>query len=260
MKIEKKKAVVIIIMALMFIGINSFCAYAAPNNITVPPVNISIGNGQGEPQDYVSSIKILLFFTVLSILPSLVIMVTSFTRIIVVLSLLKNALGAAQALPAQVITGLALFLTLFIMQPVYSEMNKNAIQPYLKQEINQEEAIQIGTKPLKEFMLKQTRQKDLKLFLEISGSEKTTFEDSSEIPITTLIPAFAISELNTAFQIGFLIYLPFIIMDMVIGSVLMSMGMMMLPPAMVSLPFKLLLFVMVDGWYLLTKALVISFS
>lgn len=187
------------------------------------------------------------------------IMLTSFTRIVVVFSFLRNALGITQGLPTQVTTGLAIFLTLFIMHPVYTDINNNAIQPYLQEQITQEEAVERGSKPLKEFMLKQTREKDLKLFVEISGlNENEVTRDN--IPFTTLIPAFAISELTTAFEIGFLIYLPFIIMDMVIGSILMSMGMMMLPPAMVSLPFKILLFVMVDGWYLLIKSLVISFT
>lgn len=260
MKINKKKVTLMILIFLLCTILYKVNVYAAPQNVNIPNVNISVGDGSQSSGDYVSSIKILIFLTVLSLLPSIVIMVTSFTRIVVVLSLLKNALGAAQALPSQIITGLALFLTLFIMRPVYVDMNTNAVQPYLNQQITQEQAIQKGAEPLKEFMLKQTRQKDLKLFIELSGSEKTAFNDAGEIPMTTLIPAFAISELKTAFIIGFLLYLPFIIMDMVIGSVLMSMGMMMLPPAMVSLPFKLLLFVMVDGWYLLTQTLVMSFS
>ena len=261
MRTNKKKILFTLILMLGIIMLYNVNVYAAPTSVDIPQVNISLGDGtDGNAQGYVTSIKMLIFFTMISILPSLVIMFTSFTRIIVVFSFLKSAMGAAQAIPTQVLSGLALFLTLFIMQPVYSEINNTAIQPYLKEEITQDEAIEIGSKPLKEFMLAQTRQKDLQLFLDISGSEEVTFDEPSDVPFTTLVPAFAISELNTAFQIGFLIYLPFIIMDIVIGSVLMSMGMMMLPPAMVSLPFKILLFVMVDGWYLLTKALVISFS
>ena len=186
-------------------------------------------------------------------------MLTCFTRIIVVFSLLKNAIGAQQAIPSQILIGLAIFLTIFIMQPVASEINESALKPYAAEEITYEEAMGKATKPLKEFMLKETRQNDLELFVnaaKINSDELT--EDN--IPLYVVVPAFAISELKTAFQIGFLIYLPFIIIDIVVGSVLMSMGMMMLPPAMVSMPFKLLLFVMVDGWYLLVRSLVMSFG
>lgn len=259
MKGSKKKTILLLFTVFIVIAFFKIDAYAAPNSVNIPEVNVSIGDGNNTPQDYVSSIKILIFFTILSLMPSIMIMLTSFTRIVVVFSFLRNALGITQWLPTQVTTGLAIFLTLFIMHPVYTDINNNAIQPYLQEQITQEEAVERGSKPLKEFMLKQTREKDLKLFVEISGlNENEVTRDN--IPFTTLIPAFAISELTTAFEIGFLIYLPFIIMDMVIGSILMSMGMMMLPPAMVSLPFKILLFVMVDGWYLLIKSLVISFT
>lgn len=185
-------------------------------------------------------------------------MMTSFTRIVVVFSFLKSAMGVQQAVPNQILTGLAIFLTLFIMAPVYNEMNTNAIQPYLDNKITQEQAFAEASKPLKSFMLKQTREKDLELFVDISGVDKENLTKEN-VSFTTLIPAFAISELKTAFQIGFLIYLPFLVIDMVISSVLMSMGMFMLPPTMVSLPFKLILFVMVDGWYLLVKSLIQSF-
>ncbi|AGX44884.1 flagellar biosynthetic protein FliP [Clostridium saccharobutylicum DSM 13864] len=239
----------------MFCTVN---AYAAPSSTNLPNLNISVGDGSGTPQDYVSNIKILIFFTILSLLPSIVIMATSFTRIVVVFSFLKSAMGVQQAVPNQILTGLAIFLTLFIMNPVYSEMNTKAIQPYLQNSITQEQAIDEASKPLKEFLLKQTREKDLQLFIDINKVDQQNLTKEN-VPFTSLIPAFAISELKTAFQIGFLIYLPFLVIDMVVSSVLMAMGMFMLPPTMVSLPFKLILFVMVDGWYLLVKSLIQSF-
>lgn len=259
MKNNKNRIIFTLMMAL---GIMMFCsinAYAAPSSTDLPKLNISLGDGNTTPQNYVSSIKILIFFTILSLLPSIVIMMTSFTRIVVVFSFLKSAMGVQQAVPNQILTGLAIFLTLFIMQPVYNEMNTNGIQPYLENKITQEQAFEEVSKPLKTFMLKQTRKKDLELFVEIGKVDKESLQDESDVSLTTLIPAFAISELKTAFQIGFLIYLPFLVIDMVISSVLMAMGMFMLPPTMVSLPFKLIVFVMVDGWYLLTKSLVQSF-
>ncbi|AOR22940.1 flagellar type III secretion system pore protein FliP [Clostridium taeniosporum] len=261
MRKNKEKIMFVLILAFAIITFCGIKAYAAPESIDLPKVNLAIGDGEGTPSDYVSNIKILIFFTVLAVLPSIVIMLTSFTRIVVVFSFVKSAMGVQQAIPNQILTGLALFLTIFIMSPVYSEINTKAFQPYMEQSITQEEAIEIGSKPLKDFMLKQTRQKDLALFVEINNIDTNKEELSREnIPFTTLIPAFAISELKTAFEIGFLIYLPFIVIDMVVASLLMSMGMMMLPPVMVSLPFKLLLFVMVDGWYLLVKSLIMSFS
>jgi flagellar biosynthetic protein FliP len=259
MKNNKKRIVFTLMMAL---GIMMFCtitAYAAPSSTNLPQLNISLGDNGGTPQDYASSIKILIFFTILSLLPSIVIMMTSFTRIVVVFSFLKSAMGVQQAVPNQILTGLAIFLTLFIMQPVYTEMNTNGIQPYLENKITQEQAIGEVSKPLKTFMLKQTRKTDLELFVQISKVDTSTLKDETDVSFTSLIPAFAISELKTAFQIGFLIYLPFLVIDMVISSVLMAMGMFMLPPTMVSLPFKLIVFVMVNGWYLLTESLVKSF-
>lgn len=258
MKNNKKRIVFTLMMAL---GIMMFCtinAYAAPSTGDLPQLNISLGDGNSTSQEYVSSIKILIFFTILSLLPSIVIMMTSFTRIIVVFSFLKSAMGIQQSVPNQILTGLAIFLTLFIMAPVYNEMNTNAIQPYLQNTITQEQAMEEASKPLKEFMLNQTYKKDLELFVDINGIDKENLTKEN-VSFTALIPAFAISELKTAFQIGFLIYLPFLVIDMVISSVLMSMGMFMLPPTMVSLPFKLILFVMVDGWYLLVKSLIQSF-
>lgn len=258
MKNNKRRIAFIFMMAFGIIMFYTISAYAAPGDTSIPGLNISFGDGSGTSEDYVSSIKILIFFTIISLLPSIVIMMTSFTRIVVVLSFLKSAMGVQQAVPNQILTGLAIFLTLFIMNPIYNDVNTNAIQPYLENKITQEQAFEEASKPLKTFMLKQTREKDLELFVEIGNVDKDNLTKEN-VSFTTLIPAFAISELKTAFQIGFLIYLPFLVIDMVVSSVLMSMGMFMLPPTMVSLPFKLILFVMVDGWYLLVKSLIQSF-
>ncbi|MBW6408548.1 flagellar type III secretion system pore protein FliP [Clostridium weizhouense] len=256
---NKKRVIFMLVLTFAIIAFSGIKAQASPTGVDLPQINLSVGNGETTPNDYVNNIKILIFFTILAVLPSIVIMITSFTRIVVVFSFVKSAMGVQQAIPNQVLVGLALFLTVFIMTPVYNDVNTNAVKPYLDQTITQDEAIEIGSKPIKDFMLRQTREKDLELFVELSGANKEELTREN-IPFTSLIPAFAISELKTAFQIGFLIYLPFIVIDMVVGSLLMSMGMMMLPPVMISLPFKLLLFVMVDGWYLLVKSLVMSFS
>jgi len=216
-----------------------------------------IFNSEEGPEATVDSVKLLIMLTVLSLAPSFLILTTCFTRIIVVLSFLRNALGTQQTPPNQLLIGLALFLTLFIMQPVYSQVMEEAINPFLADEINQEEAIDIAIVPVKEFMLEQTREKDLALFLRASGSDNV--ENPMDLSLTTVVPAFAISELKTAFSIGFIIFIPFLVIDMVVASILMSMGMMMLPPVMISLPFKILLFVLVDGWYLVVESLLESF-
>ncbi|MDA8339138.1 MAG: flagellar type III secretion system pore protein FliP [Nitrospiraceae bacterium] len=202
-------------------------------------------------------LELLLFLTLLSILPAILVMTTSFTRIVVVLSFLRQALGTPQVPPTQVIIGLALFITLFIMSPVVDNIYTNAYQPYSKKEINAEEALNRAGVPLKEFMLKQTREKDLALFLKMSKSERPA--TPMDLPMRVVIPAFSIGELKKAFEIGFLIFLPFLVIDMVVASVLLSMGMMMLPPIMISMPFKLLLFVLVDGWDLLIGSLIGGF-
>ncbi|ENY8412754.1 flagellar type III secretion system pore protein FliP [Clostridioides difficile] len=195
---------------------------------------------------YTSSMQLFLFLTALMFLPFVMFMMTSFVRIVISLSFLKSALGAQQAIPSQILVGLAIVLTIFIMRPVLNEINEKALQPYMKEEVTMEEAMKEAEGPIKEFLLTQTRQTDLDLFVEQAGlkEKKLTREN---IPLSVVVPAFAISELKTAFQIGFLIYIPFLIIDLVVASVLMSMGMFMLPPVMISLPFKLLLFVMVDG-------------
>lgn len=224
--------------------------------IPIPSVNLSMDN-TAEPVKIATSLKILFLLTVLSLAPSLLILTTSFARIIVVLSFLRQALGTQQMPPNHVLIGLALFLTFFIMMPTWTEVNTEALQPFLSEQISQETAIERGLVPIRKFMLRQTREKDLGLFLSVSNLETPKTVD--DIPTYVVIPAYVISELKTGFQIGFLIYIPFLILDMVVASVLMSMGMLMLPPILISLPFKLMLFVLVDGWHLLVGSLVKSF-
>jgi flagellar biosynthetic protein FliP len=210
------------------------------------------------PERLSTSLTLFLLLTALSLAPALVIMVTSFTRLVVVLSFLRHALGTQQMPPNQVVVALSLFLTFFIMAPVYQDIQEKAVRPYMEQRLSGEEAWARGLEPLKHFMGKQTREKDLALFLSLTKSPRP--QNLQDTPITALIPAFMISELRTAFEMGFLLYLPFLIIDMVVASVLLSMGMMMLPPVMISLVFKVLLFVLVDGWNLLVSSLVRSFQ
>lgn len=243
------------VLGLLFTGLFQFCAgqaYAQP----LPGIDFNI-QPTDEPGQVVNSIKILLMLTLLSLVPAIVLMMTSFTRIIVVLSLLRTAVGTQQTPPNQVLIGLALFLTVFIMAPVFQQVNQQAIQPYLNDEISQQQAWERGYEPLRTFMLKQTREKDLALFVNLAEIEQPN--NPQDLPARVVMPAFIISELKTAFQIGFMIYVPFLVIDMVVASTLMSMGMFMLPPIMISLPFKILLFVMVDGWHLVVKTLVESF-
>jgi len=226
----------------------------------LPPLpSIQIGVGGAERPEQVSVLlQILMLLTVLSLAPAILIMMTSFTRLAVVFSLLRHALGTQQMPPNQILIGLALLLTFFLMAPVYHKINDEALQPYLAEEISQEVALERALKPIRAFMLKQTRKKDISLFLNVSQEEKPA--DYEDIPTTVLLSAFVTSELKTAFSIGFLIYIPFLVIDMVVASVLLSMGMMMLPPFMVSLPFKMMLFVLTDGWFLLVGSMVKSFS
>ncbi len=222
------------------------------------PVGTQIGIDPNNPQSTSSALQILLMVTVLSLAPAILVMVTSFTRIIVVLSLLRTAIGIPQLPPNQVMIGLALFLTAFVMAPAIKTINDEAVQPYLNGTITQQQAYENGEAPLRQFMLKQTREQDLALFLKMSKLPKP--ETREDIPTYVLIPAFTISELKTSFQMGFIMFIPFLIIDLVVSSALLSMGMMMLPPVAVSLPFKILLFVLVDGWYLIIGSLVGSFS
>ena len=209
------------------------------------------------PENVSTSVKLVLLLTVLSLAPSILILMTCFTRIVIVLSFVRTALATQQMPPNQVLIGLSLFLTFFIMAPTFQEVNNEALTPLFNNEINLEQAYDKASVPFKEFMSAHTRQKDLALFLEYAKADRP--ESIQDIPLTALVPAFAISELKTAFQIGFMIFIPFLVIDMVVASVLMSMGMMMLPPVMISLPFKILLFVLVDGWYLVVKSLLQSF-
>jgi flagellar biosynthetic protein FliP len=212
----------------------------------------------GDPGDVSVLLQIVFLLTIVSLAPAILILMTSFTRLAVVFSFLRHALGTQQTPSNQIIAGLALFLTFFIMMPVWQKINNNALQPYLNEEISQEIAIKEAGDPIRQFMFKQTREKDLALFIKMAKVEKP--KNSSDVPTSILIPAFVISELKTAFIIGFVLYVPFLIIDMVVASVLLSMGMMMLPPILISLPFKLMLFVLVDGWYLVVGSLVNSFT
>jgi flagellar biosynthesis protein FliP len=223
----------------------------------MPSLNLAIGQAQSGT-DTVTSLQILLLLTVLSLAPAFLIMVTAFTRIIIVLSLIRNAIGVPQLPPNQVLLGLALFLTFFVMAPVVQRVQTEAITPFTAGQIGQTEAFGKAEQPVRQFMLRQVREKDLSLFVFLAKIDQPkTIED---IPTYVVVPAFVISELKTAFQMGFVIFIPFLVIDMVVSTVLMSMGMMMLPPVLISLPFKILLFVLVDGWYLLTRALVLSFN
>lgn len=234
----------------------AFASQAGAAPVTVPNVNIQVGQSDN-PEEVVGTLQILILLTVLTLVPAFLVMMTSFTRIIVVLSFLRNAIGSQQTPPNQVLIGLALFLTFFTMFPVFQQAKTQAVDPYLAKQITQQQAITTGAKPFREFMLKETREKDLALFVKMSGMARPKNKD--DVPMHVIIPAFTISELKYAFEMGFLIYIPFLIVDIVVASTLMSMGMFMVPPIMISLPFKLLLFVLVDGWHLVVKSLLESF-
>lgn len=251
----KAWAFIVAMVMVATVAISS-AAYAAPTTGTDNTDGFSIvyNNNSGQMS---SNIKILLVLTVIALVPSILVMLTSFTRIIVVLHFVRQALGTQTAPPNQVLIGLALFLTVFIMNPVFTKINDTAIKPFDQGQITQEQAIEIGQKPLREFMYSQTQTKDINLFLEINGIDKV--DNYDDVSMTILIPAFILSELRTAFIIGFLIYIPFIIIDMVVASTLMSMGMMMLPPTTISMPFKILLFILADGWNLVIGSLVKTF-
>jgi flagellar biosynthetic protein FliP len=250
---KQQYAVVILTALLLIFGVST--TIAAPL-VPIPSVNVGV-EAANNPKDVALSLQILLTLTILSLAPSILIMMTSFIRIIVVLSFLRSALATQQMPPNQVLIGLALFLTFFTMSPYLDQANQNGLQPYLNGAITQEAAITESLKPMREFMFKQTRENDLALFVNLSEAPRPNSPD--DVATTTLIPAFVISELKTAFQIGFMIYIPFIVIDMVVASTLMSMGMMMVPPVMISLPFKILLFILVDGWHLIIKSLIDSF-
>jgi flagellar biosynthetic protein FliP len=244
-------------LALVGLGLlGCFGAHAQMSGVPVPHLQVGIGSSKN-PQDVAVTVQILILLTVLSLAPSILIMMTSFTRLIIVFSLLRTALGAPQIPPNQVLVGLSLFLTLFIMRPTLQAINQNAFQPYLKKQIGIEQAIQRAEDPLRAFMIRQTYKSDLSFFLNLSHAPRP--RTAADVSLITLIPAFLTSELKTAFIIGFYIYLPFLVIDIVVASTLMSMGMMMLPPTIISLPAKLLLFVLADGWTLLIGSLAHSF-
>jgi flagellar biosynthesis protein FliP len=241
-----------ILLPLLTLGGLSI-AHATPVDTIIPGISL----GSDDPTGVSNSLRIIALITVLSIAPAILVLMTSFTRIIVVLGFVRNALGTQAIPPNQVLIGLSLFMTFFIMGPTFSQLNQNALEPYMAGTMTQQEAFTAASGPVKEFMAKQTREKDLALFLDYAELE--TPKEIKDIPLTALVPAFAISELKTAFQMGFMIFVPFLVIDMIVSSVLMSMGMMMLPPVMISLPFKILLFIMVDGWNLIVKSLLTSF-
>ena len=218
-------------------------------------MSIQFGDNE-EPDDLVLTLQILVVMTILTLAPSILVMMTCFTRIIIVFHFLKQAMGTHTQPPAQLLTGLALFLTFFVMQPVLDQANATGIQPYMREEISQDQAVENVIEPFREFMLKHTREEDLALFVKLSGNDKPY--DVSEISTWTIIPAYSISELRMAFQIGFLLFVPFLVLDMIIASTLMSLGMFLLPPQLISLPIKVLLFILVDGWHLVIDSLLKS--
>jgi len=225
--------------------------------VQLPTLQIGLGETD-DPRQISVLLEILLVFTILSVAPAILLMMTCFTRLVVAFSFLKKALGTQTTPPNQVLVGLSLFLTFFIMAPVFTQINSQALRPYIEEKISIETALSEAEKPLRAFMFKQTRKKDIALFMSLAKLDKP--KNKEDVPISVLVPAFMISELKTAFQIGFVLFLPFLVIDMVVSSILLSMGMMMLPPIMISLPFKLLLFVLVDGWHLLVGSLVQSFG
>ena len=248
---NKLKYTIFGLFIALFVGVT-------PANAAFTFPNINIGLQQANtPQDFTNALQILVWLTILTLAPSIFIMATCFIRIVVVLSLTRQALGAGNLPPSQVITSLALILTFFIMAPTFSKINDTALQPYLRNEITQQAALDRGLVPIRDFMFKQTHEKELALFVRMAKIDKPKVKE--DVPTYILLPSFILSELKTAFTIGFVVYLPFLVIDIVVSSVLVSMGMMFLPPTMIALPFKLIMFVMVDGWYLIVKSLVESF-
>lgn len=250
-----KNKIKIILMALIIVMVVASVVSAEPT-VSLFGKTVTLEDNS-DPQNYVFSLQLLFVLTILTLAPSILIMMTGFTRILIVLSFIRSALGLQQTPPNHVIIGLAIFLTFFVMAPIATEINNEALQPFVKAEISQDEAIEKAMEPIRGFMFKQTRDKDMGLFL--SMQDISSVQTLEEIPTHVIVPAFIISELKTAFQIGFIIYIPFLVIDMVVASTLMAMGMMMLPPVIISLPFKILLFVLVDGWNIIVKSLVLGF-
>ena len=258
MKVNQLKiGIIISAMIILLMGFTQEVSASIP----MPSLEIAVGTADN-PQEFSESLQILFLLTLIGLAPSILIMMTCFTRIIIALHFLKSAIGTQQMPPNQIIIGLALFITFFVMSPVATQINETALKPYEQGIITQSEAITQGVRPIKEFMLRQTRDEDIRLFMELAN--RPLLEEGAniieEIPLHVLVPAFIISELRAGFIIGFLIFIPFIVIDMVVASTLMSMGMMMLPPAMIALPFKILLFIMIDGWNLLVGQLIQTFK
>lgn len=247
----------LLLLTPLFLFLGQDPVFAEIDTTSIPGIHFDMG-GSENLEGTALSIKLLLLLTILSVAPSILLLMTSFTRIAIVLSFVRTALGTQQMPPTQVIMGLSIILTFFVMGPTFQEVNNQALQPLLEGELSQEDALDEAVSPMKEFMAKQTRESDLQLFLEYRNTKN--IESIEDIPLTALVPAFAISELKTAFQMGFLIFIPFIIIDMIVASVLMAMGMMMVPPSLISLPFKILLFILVDGWNLVVQSLFVSFK
>lgn len=231
-------------------------AIAQEKAMPLPKLSVEVGKATN-PEDVSLTLQILFLMTILSLAPAILILTTAFTRIVVVLHFLKQAMGTPQMPPSQVLIGLAMFLTFFVMAPTWNKVNDRALQPYLQKKISLQEAYDKGVEPIREFMFRQTREEDLALFLQFAGLDKPS--NRADVPTYVLVPAYAISELRVGFQIGFVLFIPFIVIDMVVASILMSMGMMMLPPVMISMPFKILLFILVDGWHLVVESLMQSF-
>lgn len=253
-----KKMCILTIFTYLIFTFFSHSVFADSVTIPIPSVSVDIGTAQ-TPQETTSAIQVMMILAVLTLAPSLIIILTSFTRIVISLHFLRSALGTQSIPPNQIIIGLSLFLTLIVMSPYISEINENAFVPYSNGEISQEEFFTEGMSPLRDFMFKQVEEKDLVLFTELSGIENE-YKTKEDIPNRVLIPAFILGEITKGFKIGFVIYIPFIVIDMVVASTLMAMGMMMLPPALISAPFKILLFIMVDGWGLVVGNLVKTFT
>lgn len=254
-KITVRKGLLgLLVVALCLVGSQAMAA----NDFSLPSIAMNLGGEGAKPAELVNVLKIVLLLTVLTLAPAILVMMTSFTRVVIVLSFLRQSLGTQQMPPNQVIVGLSLFLSLFIMAPTWTKIQNDALNPFLEEKIDQKTAFAKAEAPMREFMFAQTREKDLELFLNLSKTEKP--QTREDVPTHVLIPSFIVSELNTAFQMGFMLYLPFLVIDMVISSILMAMGMMMLPPMTISLPFKLLLFVLVDGWGLVVGSIVKSFN
>ena len=249
------KKLLLLTPLLLFLGQDP--VFAEIDTTSIPGIHFDMGDSE-DLEGTALSIKLILLLTILSVAPSILLLMTSFTRIAIVLSFVRTALGTQQMPPTQVIMGLSIILTFFVMGPTFQDVNNQALQPFLEGKISQEDALDQAVAPMKEFMAKQTRESDLQLFLEYRNTKN--IESIEDIPLTALVPAFAISELKTAFQMGFLIFIPFIIIDMIVASVLMAMGMMMVPPSLISLPFKILLFILVDGWNLVVQSLFVSFK